>query len=201
MALVMRARTSQFSAEADIPRRMAAHSLAVEDASAVVAERLTFDDVYRTHVAFVCRVVRYLGVPAEAADDAVQDVFVVVHRRFDQFAVGDVRAWLYAIARGVARNHLRSASRAARRKTVDAPPPPAVSRDPDAVVSDAERLQLALSLLHELDEDKRIVFLLMEVEGLSAPEVATMLGLNVNTVYARRRAARLRFGERIRDGR
>jgi RNA polymerase sigma-70 factor (ECF subfamily) len=47
--------------------------------------------------------------------------------------------------------------------------------------------------LDKLDEDKRMVLLLVEVEGMTAPEVAQAWKLPVNTVYSRLRRARAEF--------
>ena len=49
---------------------------------------------------------------------------------------------------------------------------------------------LLIKLLDRLDDDRRAVFVLVELEGMTAQEVAAGLGLNVNTVYSRLRAAR-----------
>jgi RNA polymerase sigma-70 factor (ECF subfamily) len=49
------------------------------------------------------------------------------------------------------------------------------------------------ALLDGLSDDKREVFVLTELEQLSAPEIGLLLELNVNTVYARLRAARADF--------
>ena len=62
------------------------------------------EQLYRDHYAFVWRITGRLGVPAAAVDDAVQDVFVVLHRRRHEFDDrGSIRALLYGITRRVAR--------------------------------------------------------------------------------------------------
>ena len=47
--------------------------------------------------------------------------------------------------------------------------------------------------LATLDEDRRAVFVLAELEGLSAPEIGEAVGVGINTVYSRLRVARQRF--------
>ena len=67
-----------------------------------------FEDVYEEHFEFVWRSVRRLGVPEAALDDAVQDVFVVVHRRGSEFeGRSSVRTWLFGIVVHVARAYRR----------------------------------------------------------------------------------------------
>src|SRR5215475_4198677 len=85
-----------------------AQALAPPHAAAVPA----FDDVYAAHVEFVWRVLRTLGVPDAQIEDAVQDVFVVVHRRLAEWqGRAAITTWLFAIARRVAGAHRRRASR------------------------------------------------------------------------------------------
>jgi RNA polymerase sigma-70 factor, ECF subfamily len=55
-----------------------------------------------------------------------------------------------------------------------------------------------MSILETMDEDKRVVFALVELEQLSVPEVARMLDLNLNTTYSRLRLARHAFEIAVR---
>jgi RNA polymerase sigma-70 factor, ECF subfamily len=146
--------------------------------------------VYRDHVAFVHRCVRRLGAPDSGVEDVVQDVFVVAARRLHEFeGRADVRTWLFAIAMRVIRHHRRTTWRHLRRKE-------ALAFREAALPSYGETMEardasaLLMRLLDGLDEERRAVFVLMELEGMSAPEVAEALEMNPNTVYTRLRAAR-----------
>src|SRR5262245_24014620 len=151
----------------------------------------TFDDVYTAHVGFVWRVLRTFGVPAAQIEDAVQDVFVVVHRRLAGFEHrAAITTWLFAIARRVAGAHRRRAGNA---RTEALTEDPVGGADPFADASRAQAAATVLAILAEMDEDKRIVFALVELEQLSVPEVARMLDLNLNTAYSRLRLARQAF--------
>ncbi|MBV1861767.1 MAG: sigma-70 family RNA polymerase sigma factor, partial [Nannocystaceae bacterium] len=157
----------------------------------------SFHDVYRRHYTFVWRSLLRLGVDEPAVDDAVQDVFIVVHRKLHAFeGRAAVRTWLFAIARRIA---LRYRDRA-RRRAQDEPEadtPTELGR-PDNALSCNEALQQLQDWLDELDEDKRAVFVLSEFEQMRAPEIASMLGANLNTIYARLRAARQHVSRRAR---
>lgn len=161
-----------------------------------------FDEVYAAHVGFVWRVLRTLGVPEPQIEDAVQDVFVVVHRRLAEWqGRAAITTWLFAIARRVAQAHRRRASRNAASPIE--PLSDALSDeladerpgggDPFAELSRAQAAATVLAILEQLDDDKRIVFALVELEQLSVPEVARMLDLNLNTAYSRLRLARQAF--------
>jgi RNA polymerase sigma-70 factor (ECF subfamily) len=149
----------------------------------------SFSDVYAAHVAFVWRIARALGVPAATVEDAVQDVFVVVHRKLPAFeARAAITTWLFAITRRIAANYRRR-----REPTTPLVEDPAGTADTFAHVSRAHAAALVAMILDDLDDDQRIVFALVELEQLSVPEVASMLDLNLNTAYSRLRLARRAF--------
>jgi RNA polymerase sigma-70 factor, ECF subfamily len=138
-----------------------------------------------------------LGVPEAARDDLVHDVFLVVARRLDEY---DGRAamttWLFGIARGVARNLRRSAARHQRK--LQAVPNstsvrPSHAEDPAELAERKQAVALVERFLEQLDPAHRAVFEFMEVEGMTAPEVARTLRVNANTVYTRLRTVRARF--------
>jgi RNA polymerase sigma-70 factor (ECF subfamily) len=167
---------------------------------------LVFDEVYEAHVDFVWRGLRRLGVPEAELDDALQDTFVVVHRRLADFeAKSSVKTWIFGIALRVARTHRRTRARRPTTPLDDQDEPPSRAADPAATALDREAVRVLHPLLDELHDHKREVFVLAELEELTAPEIADALALNVNTVYARMRAARKAFEQavarhRARDG-
>jgi len=151
----------------------------------------TFDEVYAAHLGFVWRILRTFGVPDAQLEDAVQDVFVVVHRRLAEFeGRAAITTWLFAIARRVAGTHRRRAGNA---RTEVLTEEPAGGADTFADASRAQAAATVLAILAEMDEDKRVVFALVELEQMSVPEVAKMLDLNLNTTYSRLRLARQAF--------
>src|SRR5690606_41398755 len=99
-----------------------------------------------------------------------------------------MRTWLFAITMRVVQLHRRSASRHLRRVEAFA----AVHAEDGGSDPYAQRdaADLLLKLLDQLDDDRRAVYVLTELEGMTAQEIAVGLGLNVNTVYSRLRAAR-----------
>lgn len=147
--------------------------------------RADLEQIYREHHTFVWRILRRMGAPS--VDDAVQEVFVVMHRRRRELDTsGGVRPLLYGIARKVA---------ARQRDKLGREPPPlalvaSASVDPEERVAQAEAARVVRRALDAMDEDKRMTFVLADVEGMSIPEVARCQGVNLNTAYARLRAAR-----------
>lgn len=157
-----------------------------------MARDVNFAALYRDRFAFVWRNLRRLGVTEGALRDAAQDVFIVVHRRLDEFTGrGSVEAWLYSILRRVAADHRR---RARRKDITDAEQAETVidtnEPGPEGRAARSQAVQLLLQLLRELDEDKRDMLVLVDLEGLSVPEAAQAVTCNVNTAYSRLAAAR-----------
>jgi RNA polymerase sigma-70 factor (ECF subfamily) len=159
---------------------------------AVEREDAAVLEIYRTHFAFVWRTVRQLGVEASAMDDTVQDVFLVVHRKHADFeGRSSVRTWLYGIARRVVADRRK----ATRRKPSTPTDPSTLDRlaREDAWLRNLEAFDLVCVLLDRLDDAKREVFVLAELEGMTLGEIAEATSTNLNTVAARLRAARSAF--------
>jgi RNA polymerase sigma-70 factor (ECF subfamily) len=147
-----------------------------------------FAEAYRAHVDFVWRVLARLGLPDEQLEDATQEVFVIMHRRWGTWAEGMERGWLYGVARRIAANQHRSRQR--RRRKLAALPTPSEAPRADERLEDRHRLDALARALERLDPEQRDVFVLFEIEGLSASEVAATLDCKLNTVYSRLRRAR-----------
>jgi RNA polymerase sigma-70 factor (ECF subfamily) len=157
-----------------------------------------FDAFYEQHFAFVWRSAKRLGVADHAIDDAVQDVFLVVHRRLHEFeGRSSVRTWLFGVVLRVVRSRTRSDLRKARVGGIgrgdDIDAVPSHENDPQQHAERKQAVEFLYRFLDGLEDAKREVFILAELEQMTAPEIADALEVNVNTVYSRLRAARRAF--------
>ena len=160
----------------------------------VASSSQDFQRVYREYFAFVWSTLLRLGVPRPAIEDAVQDVFVVVHRRLSDFEGrgAGLRSWLFTIVRRVAYRHRRGMQRTARKHRALAqvkPQPMPV----DEAVDQRIAAGVVMDALDQLDHDKRVALNLHVFEGLSGPQIAEELQINVDTAYSRIKAARRRL--------
>jgi RNA polymerase sigma-70 factor, ECF subfamily len=155
----------------------------------------SFEQVYDELFDFVYRNVRRLGVPVSAAEDVVQDVFLVLHRRLSAYdGRASMQSWVY----GILANAVRDYRRSFRRK--QAPLVPAERDDDSALASTwaspeqgaarARDVALMMELLEELPEAQRELIVLADLEQMSIPEICSCIGGNGNTVYSRLRVAR-----------
>jgi len=163
-----------------------------------------FDALYETHADFVWRNARRLGVPDSAADDVVQSVFLVVFRRLDEFeGRSSLKTWIYEIVVRVVRDYRRTMRRKSPHATDAEPVDPgtlsAPPEDrPDAQAGRAEAARAVQELLDGLDDAKREVFVLVELERLTLNEIAQILHEPAGTIATRLRAARADFEQAAR---
>lgn len=150
-----------------------------------------FSEIFRVHAPYALRLLARLGVPRADVPDACQDVFLTVHRRLLDFdpARGSLRNWIYGICVRTAagRRRQRRARNERCEEFIPEPSVPALQHQELERRSARERLEQVLS---DLDEAKRAVFVLYELEALPMKEIATILGCPVQTAYSRLHAAR-----------
>jgi RNA polymerase sigma-70 factor (ECF subfamily) len=157
--------------------------------------QLSFERVYDDFFDFVYRCARRLGVPPSAADDVVQEVFVVLHRRLPEY---DGRATLQSWVYGILANTVRDYRRSFRRKQApllvaerdEQLGPASSTASPERRIQLKQDLELLTQLLDELPEEQRELIVLSELEQMSVPEICACIGGNSNTVYSRLRVAR-----------
>lgn len=143
--------------------------------------------LYQAHAGAIFGALRRWGVPDRSVDDALQETFLIASRKLGEFEGRSTHlTWLFGIALRVARG-------VRRKRVLEA------AEDWDAVDDrsgadeqlDARRAAARLDqLLGQLEESQREVFVLAELEEMSAPEIAEITGAKLNTVYSRLRLAR-----------
>lgn len=158
-------------------------------------EPIDFDTLYDQTAELAFRVLGGMGVRADELDDALQDVFVVAHRRLPEFR-GDSKpsTWVSGIAVRVAHDYRRRHSR----KPSEPLEPHAQGlvapgELPDTSLIRAQALDSVQTFLEQLPAPQREVFVLAELEQQSAPEIALSLQVPLNTIYSRLRLARAHF--------
>ncbi len=153
-----------------------------------------FLELYRTYLDFVWSMTRYLGVQQSELDDIVQEIFVVIHRRLHTIKQPEsLRSWIYSIVRrAVSGYHRTKRTRLIETGTTRVEPDALQCEwcTPQRIAEQSEQMRLLLTLLEKLDAPKREVFVLAELEDMTAPEVAAAVKVPLNTVYSRLRAAR-----------
>ena len=155
-------------------------------------------EVFRAEASYVWNTLRRLGVRTADLEDVTHDVFMVVHRKWDDFdPARPVRPWLFGIALRVASDYRRSA-RVQRERVTDDVDREAHGPSTEEQVEQARRRALVITALDALSDEQRVVFVRHELEGAAMPEIATEAGIPINTAYSRLRLARERFVAAVR---
>lgn len=135
------------------------------------------------------------------AEDVTHDAFVRAYERRDQFdGRGSLRGWVYAIAKNIARDHLRR--RASRLEILEdgGTRLPAATGTGTRSKSNVELRVILEEAVGRLSEEHRSVLLLHEVDGYTHPEIGEMLGLAPGSCRARLSKARAQLRRWLADG-
>jgi RNA polymerase sigma-70 factor (ECF subfamily) len=156
---------------------------------------MTLEQIYERHADFVARTLRRHGVPPEDAGDAIQEVFLVVHRTLGTFeGRSSLPTWLFTICRSIARDRRERAHRRLEIPRADVRVGDVDERaDAAARVEHNDRLARLEAILAGMPEDLRDVFVLFEIEDLTGEEISDALAVPLGTVYSRLQIARKEF--------
>jgi len=151
----------------------------------------SLEALYAEHFDFVWRILRRLGVAEASLDDAAQDVFIVVQRRLADYQPRwSPRSWLFAIARRVASDYRRTLRRKGGLGQLHESLPAPAASGPHEGALRAQASRIVHQFLETLDDNRREVFVLTELEQMTAREVSGLLDENQSTVSSRLASAR-----------
>jgi len=145
------------------------------------------------HFDFIWRSLRRFGLHAADADDAAQRVFVIASRKLSVIEPGRERSFLFGTAYRVVRELRRSKARRPESPLtpeMDAEDP---APNPEEFADRTRARALLDQVLSEMPMEARSVFVLFELEEMTAPEIATLLDVPLGTVASRLRRARELF--------
>jgi RNA polymerase sigma-70 factor (ECF subfamily) len=155
-------------------------------------------ELVAVHFDFVWRLLCRLGVPRPDVDDAAQQVFIAASRRLANIPKENERTFLYGTALRVAGTLRRNLKR--RQRIMEPGSADAASSEPTPHEELERRraLEFLDEVLQELADPLREVFVLCEIEELSAPQVAAIASIPLGTVASRLRRARQAFKHQVK---
>lgn len=160
------------SHEMTVPNNADDRRLAAACASGDVS---IFEDLYRRYGDKMKSIAwNHLGSVADA-EDAVQETFLKIHRAAATYTgEASFSTWIYRILVNTCYDAIRKRRRRPEESPIEDLPESSERTAPS--IDDAKRMTLR-KLLAELPEQRRTVFMLFEVEGLSHAEIAEILGI------------------------
>ena len=168
-----------------------------------VQDEVRLRRIFEEQFAFVWRYLRRMGLSEADADDAAQQVFVVLARRLDTIEPIKERAFLCGTAARVFSEFRRA--RVRRREVAGDDFVEQVDRGlgPDDLADKDRARALLDEVLDQMEDKLRSVFVLFELEEMSTAQIAELLELPTGTVASRLRRARDSFTaiiKRLRAG-
>src|ERR1039457_374138 len=161
----------------------------------------SFANLYNAYFDFVWSTARYLGVEQSEIDDVVQEVFFTIYGRLHTIERPEsLRSWIYGVVRRIVSKYHRNKRTRLIETGAERIEPEMLQpewRTPQHMAEQHEQTTLLWSLLEKLDASKREVFVLAELEEMTAPEIADAVGVPLNTVYSRLRVARQELEEAL----
>jgi len=156
--------------------------------------------LYRDYAPAVARWASKLTRSSSEAEDVVQEVFLVAHRRLpDLPPLRNPAPWLFRITTNVVRHRWRDQRRRMVNKRVPMPETAATGPSPLEVLErnrQIDRLERAMSTLH--DEDRRLLWL-CDVRCLPTSRVTAMTGIKPETLRVRRFRARAQIARQVQE--
>lgn len=155
------------------------------------SKKARLERMFRAHHELVWRTLRRLGLPPEGAADATQQAFLIAAERLDDIRQGSERAFLFGTALRLARTAYRTRGRFQLEEDMDTRAH--AGSKMEELVDQRRAVELADRVLAEMDPTLLTVFVLFELEGLSTPEIAEIVGVPLGTAASRLRRAREAF--------
>lgn len=160
---------------------------------------LSSAELFQRHAPFVAKFILRMGVARVDLDDVMQEVFLIVHRN-GGYQPGPAKPTTYLASIAFKIVHTERRKKKVRSfvepndERVDAA---SGGVDPERLAVQQEQLRSLQRALDALDEEKRAVFVLAELQGETVVSIAAGLGIPVDTAYSRLRAARKQFREAV----
>jgi RNA polymerase sigma-70 factor, ECF subfamily len=174
-----------------------------------------FTELVKRHETLVYSFAFKVCRDSEKANETWQDTFVNVYRKLHQFdGRSKFTTWLYSVVVNNCRMKRRQRKLDQNSISIDTPDPahdhtdgeqdgpsaqtiPSWRDTPLDSVMDKELRSLLDEAIQQLPYDYRVVFILRDVEGLSAEEAGKILKLSIPAVKSRLRRARVFLRERL----
>ena len=157
---------------------------------------------FRSEFDYLWRTLRRLGVAEKDVEDALHEIFLVLHRRWSTYDASlPLRPWLFGIAFRVASTQRRRVTREVPHAWIELED---LGPQPDELALREQRREIVLAALECVPLARRAVFVMHDLDGIEMREIARSLSIPLFTAYSRLRKARKEFQRAVEqrsDGR
>jgi RNA polymerase sigma-70 factor (ECF subfamily) len=156
--------------------------------------------LYRDYGAAVARWATKLARSAQEAEDIVQEVFLVVHRRLGELPeLRNPAPWLFRITENIVRRRWRTQLRSGKSRAGMAQQAPQTAPSPLDELERRRMLQRLDSAMRSLAAEDRKLLWLCDVRRMPTSDVTALTGIKPQTLRVRRFRARMQIAQVLRD--
>lgn len=160
-----------------------------------LTQRPNWESFYAAELPYVYGFLHRLGATSSDLEDLAHDVFVTAVRRWSAYDSSRLlRPWLLGIAFRVMADHRRKK----RPQTGELADEPFEGETGEERVQRREARELVGEALQSLEPERRAVFVMYELEGMTAADISEVMGSPLATTYSRLRMAREQFTAAVR---
>jgi len=157
-------------------------------------DRESFEEIYKACSGYVYNVVYRILGNQQSAEEATQDVFLIIYRKLSTFRfASSFKTWVYRIAVNISINYVKRMNKE-RNRTVEFKEELFVTQQPNPIEQKGNKQfsdNVVTALLDRLNPDQRACIVLRSIQGLSYQEISETLNVNINTVRTRLKRARI----------
>ncbi|MBN1688434.1 MAG: RNA polymerase sigma factor [Candidatus Omnitrophica bacterium] len=162
-----------------------------------------FEEIYKSASGFVYSVALRVIQDRADAEEVTQDVFIKVYKHLSSFeSRSSFKTWLYRITVNTALNYTKKIQKERLRRRNDERilENQEVPAEAENRLDQEDKEKAVQVLLSTLNPDQRACIVLREIEGLDYAQIASALGINLNTVRSRLKRAREALMAQARKG-
>ena len=155
---------------------------------AQTGDAAAFKQIYHKYHGMVARLAYNITGSQQDLEDIIQETFLQVHRSLKSFhGNSKFSTWLYRLAINVSMQYVRQHKKTAKvtYPTEDFGRYADESPSPEEDMNRTEKRRIIMEALEKISEKKRIVFVLHELHGIEAGEIARILKIPTLTVRTR----------------
>lgn len=149
-----------------------------------------FHTIYEQYKAMVYTVALHYSQNIEDAEEITQDVFVQVYQSFDKYKNNaSLKTWLYRITINKSLDFIKYKNSKKRQFIYGKKSDSEFEKQkitnfehPGILLENKENAAILFNFINQLTENQKTAFILSKLDGLSNPEIASIMELSVSSV-------------------
>ncbi len=150
----------------------------------------SFEQIYKDNCQLVYNLALHYVQNSEDAEEITQDVFIKIHQSLSTFHnKSNLKTWIYRITINTSLDFIKMKNSKKRififgnkNQNKNEYLKTSNFEHPGILMENQENAKILFDAIHTLTENQKTAFLLSKLEGLSNPEIATIMNLSISAV-------------------